>query len=239
LQFKSIFITGTDTGVGKTTLACGLAAAVAARGYAVGVLKPAETGCPVGVDGRAAPQDAAQLKFYSGCAADLPTICPYAFNEPLAPLVAARRQGVRIDLTAIVRAHEAIATQHDVTLVEGAGGLLVPLAPDVSFADLAARLNAAVVVVVASRLGAINHALLTVRYAQSCGLHVLGYLVNFLVADPDVAARTNVDILTELIGPPLGIVPCLPPLEATAARRRALAREMAGCLRLDGLLIRA
>jgi dethiobiotin synthetase len=237
VKFKSLFITGTDTGIGKTTVLSGIVADIHRRGCKVGVLKPVETGCQPGQDGRLLPQDAAQLRYFSECQLDLRTICPVALREPLAPLVAARREGVRIDINQITAAHAAVAATHDLTCVEGAGGLLVPIAPGVTFADLAARLEALVVVVVGSKLGALNHALLTMRHAQSVGLRVLGYVVNFLAAEPDVAARTNVDVLAEWCGPPLGVVPYLGVVATTEECRQRLAEAAAAHVRIGELLV--
>jgi len=239
VKFQTIFVTGTDTGVGKTTVSSAIAAALHRQGWKVGVLKPAETGCADGPDGRLLPQDATQLRYFSGCQLDLHTVCPVALKEPLAPLIAARREGRLIDIEELVRAHAAVAATHDITLVEGAGGLLVPIAPSATCANLAARLNALCLVVVGSKLGAINHALLTMRHAQSIALPVLGYIVNFLTAEPDVAARTNVDVLTEWCGPPLGIIPHLGVVTLTAECRQRLADIADAAVRLDELLVPA
>jgi dethiobiotin synthetase len=236
LKLKSILLTGTDTGVGKTFVSCGLAAALAARGLRVGVLKPAETGCPEGGDGVLQPPDAALLRFFSGCESDLATICPFALREPLAPLVAARHEGVEISFAEIEGTYRRLNDAHDLVLVEGAGGLLVPIAPNLDYAVLAARLGTPVVVVVGSRLGAINHALLTVRHAHSVGLDVAGYIVNFLSPAADVAADTNVGVLRELLGPPLGVIPYLGKLCATAEAQAQLASTFESHLRVDELL---
>jgi dethiobiotin synthetase len=214
-----------------------IAAALRRQGRAVGVLKPAETGCPVGLDSHLLPRDAAQLRYFSGCQLSIRTICPVVLSEPLAPLVAARRAGVSIDVERLVTAHATVAATHDVTFVEGAGGLLVPIASGVTFADLALRLDALVIVVVGSKLGAINHALLTIRYAQSLGLWVLGYVINFLTAEPDLAARTNVDVLAEWCGPSLGVVPYLGAVTMTAECSERLAEAAATHIRLDELLV--
>jgi dethiobiotin synthetase len=237
VQFNSILITGTDTGVGKTTVACGIAAALRRRGYHVGVFKPAETGCPRAADGTLQPADALRLKFFSGCQLSLPAICPYAFSEPLAPSVAAQREGIGIDVERLVRGHDAVASQHDVTLIESAGGLLVPLTPTLTFADLALRLRVPVLVVVGSRLGAINHSLLTMRYARFVGLHVLGYVVNSLTSEPDLAAETNVGVLAGWLGPPLCVVPHLGHVAETQAERERVAELFASRLRIDQLLV--
>jgi dethiobiotin synthetase len=214
-----------------------VAAAVRREGWTVGVLKPVETGCTTGPDGRLLPQDAAQLQYFSGCQIDLSGICPVALKEPLAPLVAARRQGMPIGVDRLIQAYASMSAAHDVTFVEGAGGLLVPIAPRVTFAELAARLDAVVLVVVGSKLGAINHALLTIRYAQSVGLPVLGYIINFLTPEPDVAARTNVEVLTDWCGPPLGVLPHLGDVLMSDDCRQRLADAATAHIRLRELLV--
>ena len=123
------------------------------------------------------------------------------------------------------------------TLVEGAGGLLVPLTSAMTFADLAARLEIPLLVVVASRLGAINHALLTVRYARALGLRVLGYVVNFLTDGSDLAAQTNISVLSELLGPPIGVMPYIGQLRLTASERQRAAEIIERALRVDDLLV--
>jgi dethiobiotin synthetase len=238
LKYASIFLTGTDTGVGKTTVSCGLAAALVRTGLRVGVFKPAETGCTVDASGALHPEDSRRLTFFANSRLDLQTVCPYALRLPLAPLVAARHDHVTIDFDHLAACHDAIAATHDVTLIEGAGGLLVPLAADLTFADLARRLDAAVVVVVGSRLGALNHALLTMRYARSAGLRLLGYVVNFLNEEPDLAARSNVDVLREWLGAPLGIIPYLGQVDMTDSVRTRLAEDFPAHIRLDALLVK-
>ncbi len=237
MKFQSIFVTGTDTAVGKTTVSCGIAAAANQAGWKVGVLKPSETGCRTQPDGLLRPEDALRLRFFARNALDVRTICPYPLSLPLAPLVAARQEGASISVDRICEIHDAIAAAHDITLIEGAGGLLVPLAPAVTFADLALRLQAPLLVVVASRLGAINHALLTIRYAHCIGLRVLGYVINFLTEDRDLAARTNVEVLAEWLGPPLGVIPYLGAIDSTEAGRLRLAALFASKLRMDSLLV--
>ncbi len=245
MRFRSIFVTGTDTGVGKTTVSCGIAAALSRADWTVGVFKPSETGCRIGPDGQFQPEDALRLRFFAQSSLDVHTVCPYPFRAPLAPLVAARQQGssaagasgAGIDVEHLCRIHDDVAAAHDVTLIEGAGGLLVPLAPGVTFADLALRLQVPLLVVVASRLGAINHALLTIRHARSAGLHVLGYIVNFVTEQTDLASRTNVDVLTEWLGPPLGVIPYLGAIESTEADRKRLATLFGTKVAIESLLV--
>jgi dethiobiotin synthetase len=191
---SGIFITGTDTGVGKTFVACGMAALLRESGYRVGVMKPAETGCQER-DGELVPEDAVRLKEASGCEEPLEKICPYRLKDPLAPSVAAERSGVTIDIGLVQKLYGEISSKHDITIVEGAGGLLVPLLSHYTYADLAKLLKLPLVVVAANRLGAINHLLLTLEHASCRGLRVLGYVLNHLESRPSLAAETNAEAL--------------------------------------------
>ncbi len=208
-----IFITGTDTGVGKTLVACGLAALLRESGYKVGVMKPVETGCEE-KEGRLFPQDAFYLKEASGCAEPLERICPYPLRDPLAPSMAAERENVKIDISLLEKVYSEISSTHDITLVEGAGGLLVPILPSFTYADLARLLKLPLVVVAANRLGAINHLLLTLEHASHVGLRVLGYVFNRLDNQPSLAAETNRETLLSLTAVPcLGEIPYIEDLE--------------------------
>lgn len=193
-----VLVTGTDTGIGKTVVTCAVAASLARRGRRVGVMKPAETGCAPDAE------DAIALRIAAGDPSDLDTVCPYRLPEPLAPLLAAERAGVTIDVDALVERARRRAAATDVLLVEGAGGLLVPLTRGASFADLAARLDARVLVVVGSRLGAINHALLTFEALARRDITTAGYVVNRLGPPDDLAVATNDELLAAR-----ATIPCL------------------------------
>ena len=221
---RGLFITGTDTGVGKTFVGCGLAALLSSKGKRVGVLKPVETGCELR-DGQLCPEDVLRLRRFAGSSDALDLVCPYRFGPPLAPAVAAEMAGVRIEKERIVACYGQIAARHDATLVEGAGGLLVPLAGRYTFADLARDLGIPVLVVVGSRLGAINHALLTLRCAASTGLTVVGYILNQPVPADDLAVRTNRLALAGLTDTPcLGSLPFFPLSGEDGQDRETLAR---------------
>lgn len=213
---KGIFITGTDTGVGKTFVAATLAAYLRDAGYRVGVMKPAETGCEDS-DGKLTPADALRLKDASGCTEVIEKICPYQFAEPLAPSVAAERAGVKIDIDHLLAVYDDISSSHDVTLVEGAGGLLVPLLPSYTYADLARVFKLPILVVAANKLGIINHLLLTLEHAGCKSLRTLGYVLNRISNETSLAADTNREVLSNLSG-----VPCLgefPFVESVESRK--------------------
>lgn len=206
-----LFITGTDTGVGKTFVARGIASALRARGFRVGVMKPVETGCGGAVTRR--PADALALRAAARSTLELDRVCPYQLDAPLAPYVAARLENIRIDPRAIVAAFRAIEPGHDVTVVEGAGGLLVPIAERYSMADLARDLALPLLVVVDSKLGAINHTLLTLEAAAARGLSVRGYVLNH-ASGADEAAATNASVLERCTATPcVGTIDWMPSTE--------------------------
>ena len=216
-----VLVTGTDTGIGKTVVTSALAAALAARGTRVGVVKPVETGCPRHGDALL-PEDATTLAAAAGDGSALDAICPYRLPDPLAPVLAAERAGVAIDVAALAALLRSRAATVDTLLVEGAGGLLVPLTRDTSFADLAARVHARVLVVVGSRLGAINHALLTLTALAARSLPIAGYVINRLGPSDDLAVATNEELLRGLTTVPcLGVVPWAPDAPAVLTRVRS------------------
>lgn len=209
LSEKSIglFVTGTDTGVGKTLITAGLAHALRVCGIDVGVMKPVETGCSTR-DGRLRPPDALALREAAGARDALDLINPYRFREPLAPMVAAERSRRTIDVDRLLERFDRLADRHTVMLVEGAGGLLVPVTEKVSFLDLAVRLQLPLLIVIGSRLGALNHARLTVEAALAAGVPVVGAIVNRVTAERSLARTTNVSTLRRLLPiPVLGEIP--------------------------------
>ncbi|MGH7898314.1 MAG: dethiobiotin synthase [Candidatus Binatia bacterium] len=194
----ALLITGTDTGVGKTLVGCALAAALSRR-MRVAVLKPAETGCHE-LEGELVPEDALRLREAAECRASLDVVCPFRYAEPLAPWLAAERAGRPISLERVRRCFEELRAVSDVVIVEGAGGLLVPLTRERSFADLAADLGLPLLIVVGSRLGALNQTLLTIECARRRGLDVVGIVLNQMTPDEDLAQATNGAALEKLIG---------------------------------------
>jgi len=174
---KGIFVTGTDTEVGKTIVTACLVSLLSNKGLDVGVMKPIETGCPKR-NGRLIPRDATFLKAVSRSKDDLSLINPYRFSKPLAPFIAAQIDRKEIKMGKISSAYKKLRERHDILFVEGAGGLLVPLARKLTNLDLILELNIPTIVVVGSKLGAVNHTLLTLNWARENGVKILGLLIN-------------------------------------------------------------
>ena len=191
------FVTGTDTGVGKTVAAAALARAEAAAGRRVAYCKPVQTGVGPGEPGDAA---------YVAATAAVPVFEIVRLREALAPAVAADREGTPIDVEALVARVRALAGGVDVLLVEGAGGVLVPLADGVTMADLAGRLGGDVVVVTRPGLGTLNHTALTLEALRARRLATAGLVVAGWPAEPGVTERTNLERLGRM-APVLGVVP--------------------------------
>ncbi len=194
-----IFVTGTDTEVGKTVIAGGLAAAFRAAGRKVGVMKPVSSGDS---------NDASFLARCAGVELDADLMNPVRLREPLCPLEAARLEGREIDLSRIVAAYRRLEDRFDVVVVEGVGGLMVPLTHDSLVADLIVRLDLPAIVVAAARLGTINHTLLTLRCAQEYGVDVIGIIVNRCVPEPeDPVEVSSLKSIAEFATDPVWIFP--------------------------------
>lgn len=199
---KGIFITGTDTGVGKTIVAAVLARLLRERGVNVGVMKPVTSGCSE-VDGRLVSEDAELLTWAAGCDTTDPDVTPYLLEAPLAPSVAASRQGVRIDFGRIGESYQRLAARHDFVIVEGAGGLMVPLCGGLLIADLVKHLALPLLVVARPDLGTINHTVLTCFAARQMGIEVRGIVINNYPETPGMAAEYAPHLLDSLSGAPL------------------------------------
>jgi len=201
------FVTGTDTGVGKTVVACALARGLRRRGLDVGVMKPVETG--VGSDG---PLDARALQAAAGCGDTLGEICPVALPLAAAPSVAAAEAGICIEPSWLCEKFKALAARHAWMIVEGAGGLLVPLSSAATMADLAAALGLPLVVVARGRLGTINHTRLTLEAARVRGLPLAGVIVSHADGPLSAADAKNLGALRAWLGDRLlGELSPLPP----------------------------
>jgi dethiobiotin synthetase len=215
---RGLFVTGTDTGVGKTEVAAGLLRAFAARGFATVGMKPVAAGCRR--QGRVLVNaDVTALQSAGNVRAPRGLVNPYAFRPPIAPHIAAEAVGVEIDLRTILAGYRALATRADVVVVEGVGGFVVPLAPRLDTAELARRLRLPVVLVVGMRLGCLNHALLTAEAVRARGLVLAGWVAN-RVAPSMRAYRSNVRALEDGLGAPL--LGEVPHRAGTTARRSGI-----------------
>ena len=170
---RSLFITGTDTGVGKTVVACAVVRALRERGFDVGVMKPMETGVL-----NEGPLDAQALRDAAGVSDTIEEICPLQFALPAAPNVAAAEEGRIVDLDRVRDNYATLAARHEVMVVEGAGGLLVPTAPGHDMGDLAQGLDLALIVVARMALGTINHTLLTLREIERRKIPLAGVILS-------------------------------------------------------------
>jgi dethiobiotin synthetase len=218
---KGIFITGTDTGVGKTVIAAGIIRALARKGVKAGAMKPIETGCDRR-QGDLIPADGMFLREIAGMAEPVELVAPLLFSHPLAPMVASELEGKSVDIDSIIRARNTLMTKYEFLVVEGAGGIMVPLKEsggsrfagrnDLSpflMADLIKAFDFPAVVVARAGLGTINHSLLTVIHALREGIEVRGLIINTSSPAGDaIAERTNPDVLKRLCPVPvLGVVP--------------------------------
>jgi dethiobiotin synthetase len=210
---KAWFVTGTDTGAGKTTVTLAILAEAARLGRRTAAMKPVESGCQALSPGslaapaesgcqalsseRLEPADARLLALGSSVEIPLETVCPYRYQAPLAPALAARAEGNPPQLERIAECYRQVcAAGPEVVLVEGAGGLLVPLSESMLMADLAAALDLPLLIVARDSLGTINHTALTVEVARGRGLEVAGVILNG--ADPATPVKTARDNAAEI-----------------------------------------
>lgn len=208
-ECTSLFVTGTDTEVGKTLVAAALVHAHRRTGRTAVGMKPIAAGCHE-VNGVWRNEDIDTLLDASSPGFTAADINVHLFREPIAPHIAAARAGRPIDVDRIVARFDALAERAEAIVVEGAGGFLVPLGGQASFADLAVALGLPVVLVVGMRLGCINHALLTQEAIASRGLTLAGWVANAVVPSMDAYAE-NMDTLRALLRAPLlGEIPHLP-----------------------------
>ena len=208
---KGIFITGTDTGIGKTCITAGLTHIVAQAGFRTAAIKSLAAGQDW-VDGRWVNEDVALLQQAGNMGLTEDEVCPLQLRAACAPHIAAKMQGVTIDRNAIIASIQATAARAQIALVEGVGGFRVPLIPGWDTADLCVDLQLPVVLVVGMRLGCLNHALLTAEAIRARGLHLVGWVANTIDADMpymDDNLLTLADVRDGLQAPLWGHVPRL------------------------------
>ena len=205
-----LFVTGTDTGVGKTVVCCAIAAAWRERHRRgrLGVCKPFGSGCHLDRRGQLVHEDAQALAAHSGCTLPLEVVNPLRFAAPLAPAVAAETERRAIEWDVLGRSLTQLDREHDALLIEGVGGVMVPLdprSPRFMVAQLAAALGYPVLVVCRPNLGTLNHTAMTVELLRQAGCRVSGLVINGIDPDPaaaraDPSLRSNADWLERLTG---------------------------------------
>jgi dethiobiotin synthetase len=209
----SYFVTGTDTGVGKTLVSCALLHAFSAQGLRVVGMKPVAAGC----DDDDHNEDAKQLRAASNVLASYGQINPYNFHHPIAPHIAAKNVGVHIDFARILISFRELLSQADMVIVEGIGGFKVPLNEKQDSAELAQQLELPVILVVGMRLGCLNHALLTADAIAACGLKLAGWVANVL-DEGMPSLRDNIAALEQRLSAPLlGVIEYQPLADARVA----------------------
>jgi dethiobiotin synthetase len=211
---KAWFVTGTDTGVGKTAISCALLAAAAQAGLRTAAVKPVAAGC----DDYGHNEDALQLLDCMTEPLDYTQVNPVALDAPVAPHIAAQRQGKRLQASRLAGICRGVMMgPAEFVLIEGAGGWRVPIGPRETLADLAVQLQVGVILVVAMRLGCINHALLTAEAIRRDGLVLAGWVAN-QPGETMICHKENLDTLRRLLPAPLlGEVPQLTPFDPAEA----------------------
>lgn len=231
-----IFITGTDTCIGKTVVAAGLAGALRQRGIDVGVMKPVETGATK-KGKRLIPQDAEFLMKVSQVKDSLSLVNPYCWEAPLAPSLASHLAGVRLAPQKIVNSFRRLRNAHQFIIVEGAGGLLVPLTDDYLVSDLIRELDLPLIVVARPGLGTINHTLLTVEYARKSEIEVIGVIINYSSRKEEgICEETNPGIISCLGRVTiLGIIPYLEGIDVEGREPGNLVETVSEEIDLDSI----
>ncbi len=214
---RGVFITGTDTEVGKTVVSAGIAGALKTRGINVGVMKPVATGAMMTEDGLIS-NDAQFLLKSIRCDGPRELINPVSIELPLAPLVACRLDGLQIDLNKITDAFQRLTKTKDFVVVEGIGGVWVPITEDYFVCDMIEELGLPVIVVARAGLGTINHTLLTIKALQDRGIVVKGFIINGInEKEATIAERTNPEIIEEISRIPLlGVLPFDPKIDVSS-----------------------
>lgn len=202
----SVYVTGTDTGIGKTLASCALLHALRGHGLRVAGMKPVASGCER-TDGEWKNADALALQAAGESGIAYPDINPFALEHPLAPELAARDAGVEVALPAILAAHARLAEHADALVIEGVGGWAAPLSASLMQADLVRALRLPVLLVVGLRLGCLNHALLSARAIAADGAHLAGWIASHV--DPDMErVDDNLAMLRERLPAPCwGMLP--------------------------------
>lgn len=196
---RGLFVTGTDTGVGKTVVTAAITAMLRAEGLNAGVWKPIQTGAPLG----SGITDAERLLQSTGIKERPEAVAPYTFEAPLTPMLAAKQAGLTLTLKEIITAGAPLTKRYDAMLIEGSGGVAVPLTDDTLMVDLISELRIPALIVARSSLGTINHTLLTVSFLRNRGVQIVGVILNdgeLLELHDDPSLATNAELIEQYSG---------------------------------------
>lgn len=222
---KGLFITGTDTGVGKTIVAAAIALALKKEGINVGVMKPFQSGDD---------DDGAILAEAAGVDDDTSLIVLYRFKEAVAPSLAAQQQSVNIDIKKVEESYSILSEKYDVVIVEGAGGIMVPIIESGSdsylVSDLIATLNLPTIIVAKAGLGTINHTCLTIEHAKLKDIALVGVIINGYPDKPSLAEKNNPEMIEKISNLP--IISLIPHIEA----QEQLIEKASNAIDLDQIL---
>lgn len=200
-----IFVTGTDTNVGKTVIAAGLAGALKNKGYSIGVMKAVQSGAGMR-NGTLYSPDAEFMVKVVETKDGMELICPYLLKEAMAPGVAAEIEGISIEIDIIKNAYMELKKKHDIVIVEGAGGIAVPVKKEFLVSDLIKYMEIPAIIVARAGLGTINHTVLTIEHAKRSGIKIMGIIMNNYRGGS--VEDKNPGIIKELTGIPIsGIIP--------------------------------
>lgn len=236
---SGLFITATDTDVGKTVITGVIAAALKARGIQVGVMKPLASGGVVDKSGKLVAEDATFLMQAVGFAeSERAAVNPLCLGPALTPAVAAAISGVQVDMPAIIEAYHALTKSYEPVLVEGVGGITAPLWQDYLLVDFMVELQLPIIVVTRPNLGTINHTVLTIEYARSRGLQVSGIIINgWSEGEVGILETSNAEYMTRLTGVPiLGKFPHSPVIKTGKVTSEELAMLGEKYLQMDEII---
>lgn len=202
---SGIFITGTDTNIGKTVISAGLAGVLKNKGYSIGVMKAIQSGAGIR-NGRLYSPDAEFMIKVTGNIDEMEHVCPYLLKEAMAPGIAAEIEGIEVDFDVIKKAYIELEKRHDIVIVEGAGGIAVPVKKRLLISDLIKSLDIPVIIVARAGLGTINHTVLTIEFAKRSKIKIIGVIINDYRGR--LVEKMNPLAITDLTGIPiLGIIP--------------------------------
>lgn len=209
-QSGGFFVTGTDTEVGKTLVSGALILKLRGQGIKAIGFKPVVAGTYRNVKGETLNEDLETLRIASNLNSDEMDLCPYVLDQPAAPHIVAKHQGVKLEMTVIIEGFQNVQKDADCVVVEGAGGLLIPLNEDEDLGDVAKAIDLPVILVVGMKLGCINHALLTYEAIKARNLKIAGWVANALSEEMPLLQENMQTLQAKIDAPFLGLIPTLP-----------------------------